>query len=206
MFRYNQRSQRIYERATDGRLDNKEVRQSGRGWWMASQQFSSYWYMQYHERYLEPDGQRSLSKACIFYTMRQPWITTSHERYHWNNMVFWSILVCSIRCYSLNKSPKQLTLLWEKRCNAYNGKKRAFILSVLTRWGTQVHMIESVSRNLQALQDLCEKITGVNSALSWKNYFGTPRSGKKSTWLITYFSLFMIFSTALKKTVTNYVM
>lgn len=55
-----------------------------------------------------------------------------------------------------NKSPKQLTLLREKMCNAYNRKKRAFILSVLTRWGTQVNMIESVSRNRQALQDLCE--------------------------------------------------
>ena len=51
-----------------------------------------------------------------------------------------------------NKSPKQLTLLREKMCNAYNGKKQAFILSVLTRWGTQVNMIESVSRNRQALQ------------------------------------------------------
>ncbi len=44
-----------------------------------------------------------------------------------------------------NKSPKQLTLLREKMCNAYNGKKRAFILSVLTRWGTQVNMIEQSS-------------------------------------------------------------
>lgn len=44
-----------------------------------------------------------------------------------------------------NKSPKQLTLLREKMCNAYTGKKRAFIISVLTRWGTQVNMIEQSS-------------------------------------------------------------
>lgn len=44
-----------------------------------------------------------------------------------------------------NKSPKQLTLLKEKMCNAYNGRKRAFILSVLTRWGTQVNMTEQSS-------------------------------------------------------------
>lgn len=55
-----------------------------------------------------------------------------------------------------NKSPKQLTLLREKMCNTYNGKKRAFILSVLIKWGTQINMIESVSRNRQALQDLFE--------------------------------------------------
>ncbi len=53
-----------------------------------------------------------------------------------------------------NQSLKQLTFLREKMCNACNGKKLAFFLSVLTRWRTQVNMIESVSRNRQALQDL----------------------------------------------------
>ena len=32
----------------------------------------------------------------------------------------------------------------------------SFILSILTRWGIQINMIESVSRNCQALQELCE--------------------------------------------------
>lgn len=54
-----------------------------------------------------------------------------------------------------NHSPKQLAMLREKMRNAY-GKTRAFILSVLTRWGTQVNMIDSVSSNRQALQDLCQ--------------------------------------------------
>lgn len=74
-----------------------------------------------------------------------------------------------------NKSPKQLTLLREKMCNAYNGKKRAFILSVLTRWGTQVNMIESVSRNRQALQDFCEdnrcELSPVLKQLLWDSGF-----------------------------------
>lgn len=74
-----------------------------------------------------------------------------------------------------NKSPKQLTLLREKMCNAYNGKKRAFILSVLTRWGTQVNMIESVSRNRQALQDLCEdnpcELSSTMKELLWNPSF-----------------------------------
>lgn len=60
-------------------------------------------------------------------------------------------------------------------CNAYNGKKRAFILSVLTRWGTQVNMIESVSRNRQALQDLCEdnrcELSSTMKELLWNPSF-----------------------------------
>ncbi len=70
-----------------------------------------------------------------------------------------------------NKSPKQWTHLREKMCNVYNGKKRAFILLVLTRWETQVNMIESLSRNRQALQDLCEdnrcELNAVLKQLLW---------------------------------------
>lgn len=54
-----------------------------------------------------------------------------------------------------NHSPKQLAMLREKMRNAY-GKTRTFNLSVFTRWGTQVNMIDSVSSYCQALQNLCQ--------------------------------------------------
>lgn len=51
------------------------------------------------------------------------------------------------------------------------GKIRSFILSVLTGWGIQVNMIESVSRNRQTLQEFCEdarcELTPVSKTLLW---------------------------------------
>lgn len=71
-----------------------------------------------------------------------------------------------------NHSPKQLAMLREKMRNAY-GKTGTFILSVFTRWGTQVNMIDSVSSNCQALQNLCQD-TNCDTSTTLKTLLWEP--------------------------------
>ncbi len=74
-----------------------------------------------------------------------------------------------------NNLLNQLTSLKEKMCNNYNKKKQAFILSLLTRLSTKVKMIESVSYNIQALQDQFEdnqyKFSPLLKQLLWDKDF-----------------------------------
>lgn len=50
-----------------------------------------------------------------------------------------------------HKAKKQYAILREIQIDIYN-KEQALILSVITRWGTQYHLCQSIHKNKDALQ------------------------------------------------------